>query len=90
MQITEQIISSERRVDTEHTELTPPGICPPCRHVTGSVGVVSRVLPVHLVLRAVAVFIRMDHAVVLEGDGHWTQTGGEQAVIAQNQLAQIT
>lgn len=47
------------------------------RDVTGSVGVVSRVLPVHLVLRAVAVLVRMDHAVVLEGDGHWTQTGEE-------------
>lgn len=51
---------------TEHTEL--------CRHVTSSVGVVSGVLPVHLVLRAVAVFIWMNHPVVLKGDGHWTQT----------------
>lgn len=30
----------------------------------------SRVLPVDLVLGAVAVVVRMDHAVVLEGDGH--------------------
>lgn len=47
--------------------------CPPLwtwRHVTGSVGVMSCVLPVHLVLWAVAVFVRVNHAVVLEGDGH--------------------
>lgn len=41
-----------------------------CQLFTGSVGVMSGVLPVHLVLRAVAVFIRMDLPVVLEGDGH--------------------
>lgn len=43
--------------------------------LTGSVGVVSGVLPVHLVLRALAVFIRMNHAEVLEGDGHWRHSG---------------
>lgn len=48
-----------------------------CRPVTCFVGVVSRVLPVHLVLGAVAVFIRMDHPVVLKGDGHWTQTSSQ-------------
>lgn len=43
------------------------------RQLTGSVGVVSGVLPVHLVLRTLAVFIRMNHPEVLEGDGHWGQ-----------------
>lgn len=40
--------------------------------ITSSVGVVSSVLPVHLILWAVTVLIRMDHTVILEGDGHWT------------------
>lgn len=40
---------------------------------TSFVGIVSGVLPVHLVLRAVAVLIRMDHAVIFKGDGHYTE-----------------
>lgn len=43
--------------------------------LTGSVGVVSGVLPVHLILRTLTVLIRMNHPEVLEGDGHWRQRG---------------
>lgn len=46
-----------------------------CRGLTGSVGVVSGVLPVHLILRTLTVFIRMNLSEVLEGDGDWRQRG---------------
>ncbi len=39
--------------------------------LTSSVGVIASVLPIDLVFRAVAVLIRMNHAVVLKGYGDW-------------------
>jgi hypothetical protein len=39
--------------------------------VTGFVGVVASVLPINFILRAVAILVRVHHAIVLKGDGHY-------------------
>ena len=48
------------------------------RVYTSSIGVVSGVLPINLLLRAVAVLIGVNHAVVLKGDGHCGHRRGKK------------